>query len=73
MKFEDARFTVQGDIYALGIVAFELITGQVPFAGKSIIESMQMRLKGDIPSPRNIAPGCPEGVAEVVIRNIQNL
>ena len=67
MKFEDARFTVQGDIYALGIVAFELITGLSPFNGKTLIESMQMRLKGDIPSPRSIAPSCPEGVAEVII------
>ena len=41
----------RSDVYALGILAFELFTGQLPFAGKSAQETMIARLRG---SPRRL-------------------
>jgi serine/threonine-protein kinase len=41
----------RSDVYAMGILAFELFTGQLPFAGKSAQEMMIARLRG---SPRRL-------------------
>ncbi len=41
----------RSDVYAIGILAFELFTGQLPFAGKSAQETMIARLRG---SPRRL-------------------
>ena len=44
----------RSDVYALGILAFELFTGQLPFPGKSAQETMIARLRG---SPASAARG----------------
>ena len=63
---EHGDLTCRGDVYSLGLIAFELITGRSPFHGKSVIETMTMRVKAEAPSPREYAPTCPESVAEIV-------
>lgn len=40
------------DIYALGVVMFEMITGELPFVGKSAFYTALMRLQEPAPSPR---------------------
>ena len=57
----------RSDVYATGILAFELFTGQLPFSGKSAQETMIARLRG---SPRRLRgireelPGKLEAVIE---------
>ncbi|HUR96169.1 MAG TPA: serine/threonine-protein kinase [Gemmatimonadales bacterium] len=49
----------RSDVYALGILAFELFTGQLPFAGKSAQETMIARLRGSPAKLRDIRPELP--------------
>ncbi len=53
------RLTPATDLYALGIVAFEMLTGYLPFRGNSNTEIAQLRLKQSPPALRGLVPGVP--------------
>jgi serine/threonine-protein kinase len=47
------------DVYAAGIVAFELLTGATPFSGDSAITVANQRLDHDVPPPSSMIDGVP--------------
>ncbi|MCB0358609.1 MAG: serine/threonine protein kinase [Bdellovibrionales bacterium] len=65
---EQGQVDTRSDIYALGVLAYELITGEAPFKGKSMIETMTMRLRTDPAPPSTLRPDCPEGLDRIVLR-----
>jgi len=56
----------RADIYALGITAFELITGQVPFDAHDVVALLRKHLHSPLPDPRNIRPDVPEDLAAFI-------
>lgn len=57
----------RSDIYALGILAYEMITGESPFRGDSVYTTMTMRLKNDPAPPSSIRNECPRRLDEIVL------
>ena len=63
----DAR----SDIYALGIVAFEMLTGKLPFQGRNAQEMMIARLRSQPQSVRTLRPDVPEAVEKALTKALQ--
>ncbi len=62
------KASVQSDIYSLGIIMYELLTGDVPYRGKTTVEIAMMHLRDSIPSVKDFNPALPQAVENVVIK-----
>lgn len=58
----------KSDIYSLGIVLFELLTGQIPFTGQSAVSIALKHLQTNTPSLRNWIPDIPQSLENVVLK-----
>ncbi|SHJ61095.1 serine/threonine protein kinase [Anaerobranca californiensis DSM 14826] len=62
---------VQSDIYSLGIVMYEMLTGQLPFDGESPISIAIKHIQEKVKPIREIKPDIPEDVAKIVEKCLQ--
>ena len=60
--------TIKSDIYSLGILMFELLTGSVPFKGDNAVEIALKHMKEKIPSVRKINPVIPQSVENIILK-----
>ncbi|MEG0823179.1 MAG: Stk1 family PASTA domain-containing Ser/Thr kinase [Erysipelotrichaceae bacterium] len=60
--------TNQIDIYALGIVFYELLTGDVPFRGDNPVQIAMKHLREDIPSVKEFNPTLPQSIENIIIK-----
>ncbi|HTE52685.1 MAG TPA: serine/threonine-protein kinase, partial [Kofleriaceae bacterium] len=71
MAPEQARANLVGtpaDLYALGLIAFEMVAGRPPFAAESAADVMIAHLQATPPQLKSIRPDVPEGLDELVER-----
>ena len=70
------KATPQSDIYALGVVFYELLRGDVPFNGESPVNIALKHMRDEIPSVRAYNPAVPQSVENIIIKatakNINN-
>ncbi|WKB34890.1 protein kinase [Terrilactibacillus sp. S3-3] len=64
------KATVKSDIYALGIVMFELLTGRLPFPGTSPVTVALKHLSEPMPFPKDFRPEIPQSLENIVIRAV---
>lgn len=60
--------SVQSDIYALGIVLFEMLSGDVPFKADSAVQVALMQMRNEMPSIRSINPSIPQSIENIITR-----
>ena len=62
------KATPQSDIYALGVVFYELLRGDVPFNGESPVNIALKHMRDEIPSVRDYNPAIPQSVENIIIK-----
>ncbi len=56
------------DIYALGVIMFEIFTGRLPFSSKSFIDLVNKHISEEPPSPKAIKDTIPEDLSAFILR-----
>ncbi|OBI52232.1 serine/threonine protein kinase [Mycobacterium kyorinense] len=67
-QVRDGDASPRSDVYAVGIMAFELLTGEPPFTGDSPLSVAYQRLDSDVPAPSTVIDGVPSEFDELVAR-----
>lgn len=62
------KANVKSDIYSLGIVMFEMITGTLPFSGQSAVSIALKHLQKDLPSIREWKANIPQSVENIMLK-----
>ncbi|HOO67912.1 MAG TPA: Stk1 family PASTA domain-containing Ser/Thr kinase, partial [Bacilli bacterium] len=60
--------TVKSDVYSLGIMMYEMITGKLPFRGENAVEIALKQIKEPIPSIRESDSSIPQSVENIVLK-----
>ena len=60
--------TVKSDIYSLGILMFEALTGQLPFKGENAVEIAIKQMRDPIPSVCEMNPEIPQSIENIILK-----
>jgi serine/threonine protein kinase len=64
------KVDVRTDIYSLGIIVYEMATGDVPFRSSNISEVISAHIKQTPTPPHQIVPEIPESVSDVILKSM---
>ncbi|HEY7686283.1 MAG TPA: serine/threonine-protein kinase [Gemmatimonadales bacterium] len=64
----DPTVDPRSDIYSLGVLAYQLFTGKLPYTGDSIYAVLSQHLTTPVPEPRSVRPDIPERVSAALRR-----
>ena len=60
------QITASSDVYSLGVVLFEMLTGQVPYVGTTAVAVAMMHVEKPIPRLADYMENVPEGLQEII-------
>jgi len=63
----------RADLYALGVILFQLLTGQLPFKADTPMAVILKRITDPVPDPRQVKPDLPASLASVLVKALAKL
>jgi serine/threonine-protein kinase len=66
-KGADART----DVYAIGLILYEMVTGRIPFADDSAFQTLGLRLSQPAPNPKLLNSAISDGLSKIVLRCLE--
>lgn len=61
----------RSDLYSLGVVLFEMVTGQVPYSGDSPVSVALKHIQEPFPKPREINPDIPQTIERIIRKAVE--
>src|SRR5258708_14087783 len=61
----------RSDLYSLGLIFYEMVTGDVPFRGESMLQVMYQRVTQEPKNPKLLAPDLPDYLAAIILRCLE--
>lgn len=70
-QVETGQVDKRTDLYAFGLILFEMVTGEDAFKGDSTLQIMYRRVKEKAPNPKQINPEVPDYLARIISRCLE--
>lgn len=70
-QVEAGQVDKRTDLYALGLILFEMVTGEDAFQGDSTLQIMYRRVKEKPPNPKQINPEVPDHLSRIILRCLE--